>query len=74
VFVFSKQAFDGWTMVRDGSTRGINAPRTTVSTASTIGGLLDLTTEAYAGVVPFDGTMVALHWLTTGAVAEDRDE
>jgi len=37
-------------------------------------GLLHLTTEAYAGVVSFDGTMVALHRLTAGAVAEDRDE
>jgi len=32
------------------------------------------TTEAYAGVVSFDGTIMALHWLTSGAVAENRDE
>jgi hypothetical protein len=30
--------------------------------------------EAYAGVMSFDGTMVALHWPTADAVAEDRDE
>jgi hypothetical protein len=31
-------------------------------------------TEAYAGVVSFDGTIMALHRLTIGAVAEDRDK
>jgi hypothetical protein len=32
------------------------------------------TNEAYAEVVSFDGTMMTLHRLTAGAVAEDRDE
>jgi hypothetical protein len=32
------------------------------------------TNEAYAGLVSFEGTIVALHWLMADAVAEDRDE
>jgi hypothetical protein len=32
------------------------------------------TNEAYAEVVSFDGTMMTLHRLTAGAVAQDRDE
>jgi len=45
-----------------------------------VDGLHELGTDArpddgaYAEVVSFGGTMVALHWLTAGAVAEDRDE
>ena len=33
-----------------------------------------LATEAYALVMSFDGTTVALHWLAADAAAEDRDE
>jgi hypothetical protein len=30
--------------------------------------------QAYAGFVSFEGTIVALRWLTADADAEDRDE
>jgi hypothetical protein len=35
---------------------------------------LHLATEAYAPVMSFDGTTVALRWLAADAVSEDRDE